>query len=479
MVGAAVPLASRRGRWIVVATVLGSSIALLDATVVNVALPRIGSDLGAGIDGLQWVVTGYTLTLAAFILLGGALGDRYGRRLIFIIGTVAFAVTSAACGLAPNETALIVARLAQGVAGALLTPGSLALLSAAIDERDRGAAIGAWSGFGGIAAAIGPLFGGWLVEAISWRAVFLINIPVAALVVGITLAAVPESRSSVASGHVDVPGSVVVAAGLGALTYGFITTSVLTIGAGIVLMCAFVVIELRSAGPLVPPRLFTSRLFSVTNIVTFVVYMALSGVFFILGLELQLVSGYSPLAAGAATVPITVVMLMLSSATGRWAQVHGPRTPMVVGPLLAAVGLVLLLRTGPDVSYLVDVLPGVMVFGLGLAVLVAPLTSTVLGAVSGDDAGVASGVNNAVARTAGLVAVAALPAVAGIGNAALNDAALFDSAFDTSMWICAGLLVLGAAAALLIERPEKPAPSSVAECSHCDVGAPQLAPKSG
>ena len=474
-------LASRRGRWIVVATVLGSSIALLDATVVNVALPRIASSLGGGLDGLQWIATGYTLTLAAFILLGGALGDRYGRRAVFLIGAIAFAVSSAGCGLAPNMTALVLARLVQGVAGALLTPGSLALLSASIDPRDRGAAVGAWSGFGGIAAAVGPLLGGWLVEAVGWRSVFLINIPVAALVVWITLASVPESRSApeTRSGEtgsrLDVPGAVVVAAGLGTLTFGLIGVSPLMIGAGLVLLAAFVAIELRSPAPLVPPRLFGSRLFTVTNLVTFVVYLALSGVFFMLALELQVVAGYSPLAAGGATVPITILMLALSSRAGQWAQVHGARTPMVVGPLVAAAGLVLLHRTGPHASYILDVLPGVVVFGLGLSILVAPLTSTVLGAVSVDDSGIASGVNNAVARTSGLIAVAALPAVVGLSGHSLSDARLFAAGFSTAMWICAGLLLVGALTALLIEKPGKSeAAEEAAHCSHCDVSAPHL-----
>ncbi|WP_018162203.1 MFS transporter [Smaragdicoccus niigatensis] len=480
MVAETIRVASPRGRWIVVATVLGSSIAMLDATVVNVALPQIGRDFDAGIDGLQWIVTGYTLTLAAFILLGGALGDRYGRREVFLIGTVAFAISSAACGFAPNLTTLVAARLVQGVAGALLTPGSLALLSAAIDPRDRGAAVGAWSGFGGIAAAVGPLLGGWLVDAVSWRAVFLLNIPVAALVVAITLASVPESRSAVRVTRLDIPGAAIIAIGLGTLTFGLIRASTWVTAAGIALIVAFVLVEMRSPEPLVPPRLFASRLFSVTNAVTFVVYIALSGVFFMLSLELQVVAGYSPLAAGAAALPITILMLALSSKTGDWAQNHGARIPMVFGPLIAAAGLLLLLRTGPHANYLLDVLPGVIVFGIGLSVLVAPLTSTVLGSVSTDDAGIASGVNNAVARTSGLIAVAALPAVVGLRGAGLSDADKFDAGFTTAMWICAGLLAAGALAATLIEKPEKSAKAAeVAHCSHCDVGAPLLASQSG
>lgn len=429
-------LGSATGRWIVLATVLGSSVAALDATVVNIALPRIGASLHTGVSGLQWTLSGYTLTLASFILLGGALGDRLGRRRMFVWGTVAFAAASVLCGAAVNIQMLVLARVVQGVAGALLTPGSLALISASIDERDQGAAIGLWSGFGGIAGALGPFLGGWLIEVAGWRSIFLINLPLAAVVVAVSMRHVPESRDPDASDRLDVPGALVVAAGLGALTFGLIQAMPWLSVAGLVLLGVFVLIELRSDHPLVPPALFTGaavapdparardprsgRVFTAANLVTLAVYAALGGVFFLLVLQLQQVAGYSPLFSGVATLPITVLMLMLSARAGRWAQQHGPRLPMTAGPLLAALGVLLLLRIGPDsataAGYLRDVLPGVVVFGLGLSALVAPLTGAVLGAVPAGEAGIASGVNNAVARTAQLLAVAALPGLAGISG---------------------------------------------------------------
>lgn len=462
------------------ATVLGSSLAMLDGTVVNVALPRIGEDLGAEVAGLQWVLSGYTLTLASLILFGGALGDRVGRRRVFVWGTVWFAGASALCALAPNVTILVAARLLQGVGAALLTPGSLAIISASFDEEDQGAAIGLWSGLGGVAAAVGPLLGGWLVEVAGWRSVFLINLPLAVAVVWVSARHVPETRDPHPPGRLDVLGSALAALALGALTYGLIETAVWAVIAGLVLMAAFVVVERRSRYALVPGSLFASRVFVAANLVTLAVYAALGGVFFLLLLQLQIVSGYSPLAAGVASLPITILMLLLSSRAGRWAQIHGPRIPMTVGPLLGAGGLLLMLRIGPGASYPTQVLPAVLVFGLGLSALVAPLTAAVLGSVSSDQAGIASGVNNAVARTSQLLAVAALPALAGIGADALADPAAFASGFRVAMLICAGLLLIGAVlSAVMIPRKaaaEETAGESVACQPHCDVTAPAVQP---
>ncbi|MBB5913811.1 EmrB/QacA subfamily drug resistance transporter [Nocardia transvalensis] len=494
-------LGSATGRWIVLATVLGSSVAALDATVVNIALPRIGESLQTGVSGLQWVLSGYTLTLASFILLGGSLGDRLGRRRVFVWGTIGFAVASVLCGAAVNIEMLVLARVLQGVAGALLTPGSLALISSSIDERDQGAAIGLWSGFGGIAGALGPFLGGWLIEVAGWRSIFLINLPLAAVVVAVSVRHVPESRDPGASDRLDVPGAVVVALGLGALTFGLIQGMPLVSVAGLILLGVFVVVEMRSDHPLVPPALFTGapvargdaaeahrdprsgRVFTAANLVTLAVYAALGGVFFLLVLQLQQVAGYSPLFSGIATLPVTVLMLALSAPAGRWAQRHGPRLPMTAGPLLAAAGVLLLLRIGPDsasaAGYVRDVLPGVLVFGLGLSALVAPLTGAVLGAVPASEAGIASGVNNAVARTAQLLAVAALPGLAGISGS-IQDAAVIDQGFTIAMRICVGLLIAGAliAAALLGAPRRKPAERATVDClpSCAAVSGPAVQP---
>lgn len=465
-----ISVSSARGRWIVAATVLGSALAMLDATVVNIALPAIGRDLGSGVTGLQWTLSGYTLTLASLILLGGSLGDRLGRRRVFVWGTVWFAAASVLCGLAPSIEVLIAARLLQGVGAAMLTPGSLALISASIRAEDRGAAIGLWSGLGGVASAVGPLLGGWLVDAVGWRSVFLINIPLAVVVVWVAAKHVPESRDPHASGRLDVPGAVTVAAALGLLTYGLIESHALALALGVVAVGVFVVIERRSHDPLVPPSLFASRVFLAANLVTFAVYAALGGVFFLLVLQLQFAVGYSPIAAGVATLPITALMLVLSARAGRIAGRIGPRVPMTVGPLLSALGLLLMLRIGPGSTYATDVLPAVVVFGLGLSALVAPLTGAVLGAVSTDRAGIASGVNNAVARTSQLLAVAALPALAGIAGSDYAAPEVFSDGFHTAMLMCAGLLVIGAVIAAVLIRGTG---EDASNCPpHCDIGSP-------
>lgn len=474
---AVVRLRSAPGRWLLVATVLGSSMAMLDGTVVNVALPTIGEDLDADVGGLQWVVNGYTLALASLILLGGALGDRWGRRRVYVVGVVWFAVASLLCGIAPNVETLVAARVLQGIGGALLTPGSLALISASFDPDDRGAAIGAWSGLGGVATALGPLLGGWLVEAVSWRAVFLLNLPFAVAIVWICGRHVPESRDPDAPARFDLLGVGLTAGGLAALTYGLIASTTWVAVAGFVVLLLFVAQERRSPNPLVPLGLFSDRVFAGANLVTFAVYAALGAVFFFLVVQLQVVAGYSPLAAGAATLPVTVLMLLFSPAAGRLGTRIGPRIPMTVGPLVAAVGLVLLLRVGEDASYLVDVAPGVVVFGIGLTILVSPLTTAVLAAAPDHLAGTASGVNNAVARTAQLLAVAALPPLVGVVGGALSDPVLFDDGFDQAMLVCAGLLVVGGVLAWTTVR-ERPRTHGipVEQQAGCDLAGPRPYP---
>jgi EmrB/QacA subfamily drug resistance transporter len=480
------------GRWVLLTTVLGSGIVMIDGTVVNVALERIGTELGADFASLQWTVNAYTLTLASLILLGGSLGDHLGRRRVFLIGVVWFALASLACGLAPNVELLIAARALQGVGGALLTPGSLALISASFHGPDRAAAIGAWSGLGGIAGAIGPFVGGWLVEW-SWRAVFLINLPLAAVVVVIALRHLPESRDPESAPGLDISGTVLAVVGLGALTYaltglgehGLAPDLVIGLVTGVLALVAFVIVERRSPHPLVPPALFRNTTFSAANAVTLLIYGALGVVFLLLVLELQTVAGFSPLAAGSALLPVTAVMLLFSARAGALAGRIGPRLPMTLGPLVAAGGLLLMLRVDATTSWLLDVLPAVLVFGAGLALTVAPLTATVLDAAPDRYAGSASGVNNAVARAAGLLSVAVVPGLAGIRGADYTNPVAYDAGFRVAMVIAAGLLVAAAALAFtLIRRPaptpeaERVSPSRmrIEDCLHCGVSGPQLHP---
>jgi EmrB/QacA subfamily drug resistance transporter len=483
-------------RWVLLATISGSGLAMLDATVVNIALPAIGRDLDADFATLQWIVNAYTLTLAALILLAGALGDRFGRRRVFLIGVVWFAFASLLCGLAPTAEVLVAARALQGVGGALLTPGSLAIISSTFIANDRARAVGAWSGLGGVAAAIGPFAGGWLV-GINWRLVFLVNLPVAVLVVLVTLRHVPESRDTESPPGLDVPGAALAAAGLAALTYaltrlgegGAGTTELLAGTLGVLTLLAFVLVERRSAHPLVPLELFHDRRFTVVNTVTLLVYAGLGVFFFLLVLQLQIVAGFSPLAAGTALLPVTGLMLLLSARTGALAQRIGPRLPMTVGTLLAAAGFLLTLRIGPGASYVLDVLPAVVVLGLGLSCTVAPLTATVLESADPRFAGTASGVNNAIARTGSLLAVAVIPVAAGLGGTDYAVPADFNSGFHNAMLISAALLALGGliSAVLLREpraepaappRPEPPERIALERCTHCGVTGPQLYPDS-
>ncbi|HEX6568441.1 MAG TPA: DHA2 family efflux MFS transporter permease subunit, partial [Acidimicrobiales bacterium] len=375
--------ASARGRWVLTATVLGSGIAFLDSTVVNVALPHIGRDLDAGVGGLQWVINGYLLALSSLILLGGSLGDRFGRKRLFQLGVVVFAAASLLCAVAPTTELLVLARIVQGVGGALLTPGSLAILEASFRPDDRSRAIGAWSGLSGVASAVGPFLGGWLVDAASWRWIFLINLPLALFVVVVAARHVPESFDPDASQHVDGWGALFVATALGGLSWGLIAAGDAGWGAaqvwaallvGVASLVAFVVVERRSTHPMVPPALFASAQFRAANLVTAAVYAALGGTFFLLVVQLQNVLGYSAIEAGAATFPITILMLALSARSGALAARIGPRLQMTTGPLLVAAGTLLMTRIDAGAGYVADVLPAVVVTGLGLACVVAPLT---------------------------------------------------------------------------------------------------------
>lgn len=463
--GAGLRYGEPAGRWVLLATVLGSSLAFLDASIVTIALPQIGRELGATTAGLQWTLNGYVLTLAALVLLAGSLGDRFGRRRVYVIGAVWFAAASLACGLAPNVETLVAARILQGVGGALLTPGSLALIHVCFAPDDRARAIGQWAGFSGIAGVIGPFLGGWLVETFGWRWVFLINLPLAVGVVVVTLRHVPESADETAARRLDVVGAVLCVLGLAGLTYaltawperGGADPWVLgSLVGGILAMAAFVLCERWTRAPMLPLRLFRSRALSATQVETFLVYAALAGFGFFVTVTLQVVSGYGPLAAGVASLPITILFLLLSSRAGALGERIGPRLPMGIGPLFCAIGAVMLAGIGPSAPYLTAVLPGVVTLGLGLVLLVAPLTATALDSAPSRLVGVASGVNNAVARSAALVAVAALPLVAGVGRD-LTDAAALAPAHRVAMLVCAGMFAAGGVVGLVF------IPSSAAE----------------
>ncbi|TKK89388.1 MFS transporter [Herbidospora galbida] len=424
--------------------------ALLDGTVVNVALPDLGRALDADIEGLQWTINAYTLTLAGLILLGGSLGDRYGRRKVFMIGVVWFAIASALCGLAPSMETLIAARALQGIGGALLTPGSLAIIQATFAAEDRPKAIGAWSGLGGTAAAIGPLLGGWIVQTIGWRWVFLINLPLAVIVLLIAARHVPETRDEEAAGRFDALGAGLAAIGLAALTYGLIETEVVPMVLGAVILAAFVIVEHhRGAQALVPVGLFKNTAFTAVNAVTLFMYAAMGVVFFLLVLQLRTVSGFTPFAAGSALVPVTLLMLVISPYSGELARRIGPRWPMTVGILLSGTAFMWMSRIGVGAHYVTEVLPPVTLFGLGLSLTVAPLTATVLATASQRRAGIASGVNNALARTGSLLAVAAVPPLVGLTGEAYLNPALFDAAFRLSMYACAGMMAVSALISVL------------------------------
>lgn len=487
MADGAVALRSTTGRWVLAATVLGSGMAMLDATVVNIALPTIGRDLDADLEALQWVVNAYTLTLAGFLLLGGALGDRFGRRRIFLLGIVWFAGASVLCAAAPNAATLVVARALQGTGAALLTPGSLAIIEASFVPPDRAAAIGAWSGLAGVMTAVGPFVGGWLIQSGSWRWIFIVNVPFAAAVLLIGWRCLPESRDEDAPPGIDLAGALLTALGLGGVAYALtagteagwsdavVVTALIT---GVAALVALVVVEARIRHPLVPLALFRVRQLSAANAVTFVVYGALSGSLFLVPIQLQTVMGYSPIESGAALLPITGLMLLFSPRAGRLGSRIGPRVPMALGPIVAGAGLLLLSAADDGSGYWAGVLPGITVFGIGLTITVAPLTATALGAAGERHAGIASAVNNDVARTAGLLAVAVLPPLAGITNADFSDAVAFSDGFQVAMLIGAATIAAGGVLAWLTIRnpPSDHAVTAEEEhpTAHCALDAPPL-----
>ena len=489
----ALTYSSAPGRWVLAITVAGSGIASLDATVVNIALPTIGREFHTGIAALQWVMTGYTLTLAAFLLLGGSLGDRFGRRKVYLIGIVWFALASAACGFAPDALFLILTRLLQGVGAALLTPGSLAILEASFVPADRARAIGAWSGLSGVAVAAGPLVGGYLISAASWRWIFFINLPIAVAVVALGVRHLPESRDPGVTGRIDYAGALAAVVFLTGITFAFIeaptlgwsSPSVIAMTAvGVAGLAAFLVREHTAASPMMPLSIFAERQFAATNAVTFIVYAALTGATFLLPVMLQVVSGYSPLASGFALLPLTIIMLALSARSGQLASRIGPRLQMSVGPIVVGVGLAMLTFATSGTSYWVYVLPAVLVFGIGLAITVAPLTATAMSSAPSEHSGIASAVNNDVARFGGLLAVAVLPALAGItGMSYLHPDALA-AGFRTAVLISGALCAAGGVlAAFTITNPERaarpagaPAPE---ECLHCGLDAPPLTTGAG
>ena len=474
------------GRWVIAATVLGSGMAAIDATVIGIALPTIGREFQASLGTLQWVVTGYTLTLASLLLLGGSLGDRYGRKRVFVIGVAWFALSSAACAVATGSTQLIALRVLQGVGGALLTPGSLAILEASFAPDDRSEAIGAWSGLGGVATAAGPLIGGYLISAASWRWIFLINLPVGILVLMMSARHVPESRDPASRGSIDALGAALATVALAALAFALIggpmhgwrSPPVLAaLVTGLAATAGFFVRERRAPAPMLPLGLFRARQFTVTNAVTFVVYAGLGGVLFLLPVVLQVVDHYSPLQSGLALLPLTAVMLVFSARSGRLAASIGPRLQMSVGPMVVGAGLALLTRAPGSSSYVTGVLPAVVVMAIGLAATVAPLTATALNSAPGAHAGLASAVNNDVARIGSLVAVAVLPALSGIAGLSYLHPQALAHGFQRAVLIAGSWCVIGGMlAAAGIRNPPRPRrrATGIETMRHCALEATPL-----
>jgi EmrB/QacA subfamily drug resistance transporter len=517
----------RRNVLTLVATILGSAIVFLDATVVNVALPAISDDLDTGLADQQWVVEAYLLGLVSLLLVGGSLGDQFGRRRMFEIGLVGFGVTSIACAVAPNTEILIGARAAQGFTGALLVPGSLAILAATFEGAERGKAVGTWTAWTGIATVVGPAGGGALIEGLSWRAIFWVNIPLIVVTVLLTRTAVMESKDPEADRTIDWLGIVLSAAGLGGPVYALIQQPThgwgdpmvwVPLVGGVALFTAFLVWESRYRHSMLDLSLFRIRNFAITNLETLIVYSGLLGAFFFLTLFLQETLDYSPLVAGLATTPISVLLFFLSPIFGRFSTATGPRLPMCVGPIVAGLGLLLLIRVDADASYVTDILPGLLLFGLGLSATVAPLTATALNSVAENHVGVASGINNGVSRIAGLLAIAVLGAVisgsfestiddklAGTqlspqGRQAVSDAKerplsvpdtggiaseeadrietaatdASESGFHLGLGLAGGLMIVGGViAGFGIQNPERkteyesPAAAPAGECAHC------------
>mgnify|MGYP001604948713 FL=1 len=427
--------------------------------MTNVALPAIARDLHLGLAGLQWTMNGYLLTLSALILLGGALGDRFSRRKVFAWGLVGFAIASLACAVAPNLILLVTARIFQGIAGGLLVPNSLALLESTFDGEERGAAVGHWASWSAVSTAVGPLVGGWIVDATSWRFVFVIMVPFAiAGAIAVTVAGRSTKEKPAPAATVDYTGAALMTLGLGALVgglmlgpdRGFTTLYPALLGiTGIVLLIAFFVVENHTKDALLPPGTFESREFAGVNAATFAIYAALTGLFFLLMLQLQNVLDYSALEAGASLMPINVLLLVISPAAGRLAERLGPRLPMTGGALVAAVGMLMFALVRPGATYWTSVLPAAIVFGTGLASLVAPLTNVALTSLGQKRAGLASGVNNSVARLAGLLATAIIPLAAGLGGAHSLSGATLANGFTRAMFICAGLCAVGSLISLI------------------------------
>lgn len=430
---------TRADRFTLIATILGAAVVFIDGTAVNVALPAMQRDLGGGLAAQQWVVDAYLLTLGSLILVGGSLGDIFGEVRVFIAGVAAFGLASVLCGIAPDITTLIVFRGIQGIAGALLTPASLALITATFSGEERGAAIGTWTAWTGISIVIGPLLGGWLIDVTSWRAIFFVNVPIAVATLAMALR-LPGRAARRTAVRVDLAGAALCTLGLGGLVFGFIeqprrgwgdAAVAGTIGGAALLLAAFLLYEARAREPMLPLRLFRSRNFTMTNVETLAVYGALSGAFFFLAIFLQQRAGWSPLEAGAATSPVTVVMFLFSRKIGALSARFGPRFFMSIGPIVAGLSMLGLARLPEQVSYVTDVLPPLLGFSAGMTLTVAPLTTTVLSEAGPSDAGIASGVNNAVARVAGLLAIALLGIAAGgrLTTPGFHRTIVFTSAF--------------------------------------------------